>query len=131
MAGAWTNNPDELIADFQQYYGVNLFAYGADLREGRTTQVISWLAVLAAQLPNDSRTAIAQHPESAWSTSDYLLRQIDYVLRMTTWALAGGDKCGPKPEPVYSPAETIDHEEAARQAENMASVVAKLLDLDI
>lgn len=87
--------------------------------------------MLVAQLPNDSRTAVALHPESAWSTSDYLLRQIDYEIRTALWALAGGKKAGPQPEPVYSPAEMAEHEEAVDQAESMAATVAKLFDLDI
>lgn len=131
LADAWMHWPDELTADLQQYYGVNLFQHLPDLMGERTNGDIQWLSVLTAQLPSDSRTAITQHPENAWDESTYLLRQIDYVLRMTTWALAGGDKSGPKPEPVYAPAEIISNERAVEQAESLATTVAKLLDLDI
>lgn len=119
------------MADFQQYYRVNLYDHIGHLNGWVTTADIRWLATLAAQLPNDSRTAIAEHPENAWSTSDYLLRQIDYTMRTVVWALAGGDKSGPAPEPVYSPSELADHEAAVKRAENMAATVARLLDLEI
>lgn len=119
------------MADFQQYYRVNLYEHAGHLNGWATTTDIRWLATLAAQLPYDSRTAIAEHPENAWSTSDYLLRQIDYTIRTVVWALAGGDKSGPAPEPAYSPAEIEDHEAAVKRAEEMASTVAKLLDLEI
>lgn len=133
LAGAWLRHRDELIADFQQYYGMNLLqrdCYCA-LCGSKTTHEVARLALLAAQLPQDSRTAVAEHPERAWSTSDYLLRQIDYVLRLFVWGLGGGDKSGPQPEPIYSPAEIITNEQEIEAAEKMASAVAKIFDLDI
>lgn len=102
----------------------------ADALEGdRTTPALLWLATLAAQLPANSRVSVAANPENAWSTSDYLLRSIEYQLRAFVWAMAGGDKVGAKPEPVYSPGEFARHEEAVADAERMARNVAAVLGL--
>ena len=101
--------------------------YAEALEGDETTPVISWLAALAAQLPANSRVSVAANPENAWSTSDYLLRNIEYQVRAFAWAFAGGDKVGAKPEPIYSPGEFARHEgaieEAARMAHNVASVL--------
>lgn len=102
----------------------------ADALEGdRTTPALLWLATLAAQLPANSRVSVAANPENAWSTSDYLLRSIEYQLRAFAWAMAGGDKVGAKPEPIYSPGESARHEKAVEEAERMASSVAAVLGL--
>lgn len=110
---------------------MNLFGYRHDLNGGRTTETLQWLATLAAQLPDDSRVAKKANPENAWSVSDYLLRQVEYSVRLLMWGLAGGDKSGPEPEPIHSPAEVQRGEDAAKVAEQMARTVASVFDLDV
>lgn len=110
-------------------YHVDLFDYWPELTGDRTTGRVMWLARLAAQLPPTSRVARAEHPNNEWDAATYFLRQIDYTLRMLSWGLAGGDKAGPKPEPVYSPGEVVS-QDMVEQAEAMASTVASLLNLE-
>lgn len=111
-------------------YGVNLIDQMPCLEGDRTTPTVLWLATLAAQLPPTSRVARAEHPNNEWDAATYFLRQIDYTLRMLSWGLAGGDKAGTKPEPIYSPGEVVSHEDMVEQAEAMASTVASLLNLE-
>ena len=109
---------------------MRLFEYDADLQADRTSAAIKWLAVLAAQLPDDSRVAIAANPENAWKTSDYLLRNIEYQIRAIAWAFAGGEKAGPRPEPIISPGEDAAHVSAVEEAERMAANVAAVLGIN-
>lgn len=105
--------------------------YAEALEGDETTPLVLWLAALAAQLPANSRVSVAANPENAWSTSDYLLRSIEYQLRAFVWAMAGGDKVGAKPEPVYSPGEFARHEDAVADAERMAHNVASVLGISL
>lgn len=52
-------------------------------------------------------------------------------MRAFVWAMAGGDKVGAKPEPVYSPGEFARHDEAVEQAERMAHNVASVLGISL
>lgn len=104
--------------------------YMRELYGDKTTQTVRWLAVLAAHLPTTSRVAVAANPDNAWTTSDYLLRNIEYQLRAFTWAFAGGEKVGPRPEPIYSPGESADYESMVDEAVKMASNVAAVLGIE-
>ena len=121
------------MADFQSEYGIRLIdrEYLSALAGDETTPRLSWLAALAAQLPDTSRVAVAAHPENAWRTGDYLLRSIEFQLRAFAWALAGGEKTGPKPEPIYSPSESAHFDAIAKEAERMADNVASVLGLSL
>lgn len=64
--------PDELRADFQQHYGLNLDEMGGSYGIGHA-------ACLAAQLPKDSRTFVAADPLCEYaSATNRLLAQIEY-----------------------------------------------------
>lgn len=64
--------PDELRADFQQCYGLNLDDMGGSFGIGHA-------ACLAAQLPPDSRTFSAADPLCAYATpTNRLLALIEY-----------------------------------------------------
>lgn len=64
--------PDELRADFQQHYGLNLDDMGGSYS-------ISHAACLAAQLPKDSRTFVASDPACEYaSATNRLLALIEY-----------------------------------------------------
>ena len=64
--------PDELRADFQQHYGLNLDDMGGSYSIGHA-------ACLAAQLPKDSRTFVAEDPICEYaSATNRLLARIEY-----------------------------------------------------
>lgn len=121
------------MADFQSEYGIRLIdrEYLSALAGDDATPLLSWLAALAAQLPDTSRVAVAAHPENAWSTGDYLLRSVEFQLRAFAWALAGGEKTGPRPEPIYSPGESAHFDAIVKEAERMADNVASVLGISL
>ena len=132
LAGAYAKYPDELTADLQEIYGVNLWSRGnrLALMGDESTPAVRRLAALTAQLPPTSRIAQAEHTENAWTVTDYLIRNLEYQVRMLCWGLAGGDKAGPKPEPIYSPADIDNHAQMVERAEAMADTVASLLNIE-
>lgn len=97
------------MADFQEYYGINLLAYRAALDGDKTTDEVLWLAILAAQLPTHSRTNRAASPALAWSDETYMLARCDYALRTIAWMFSeDGSKGINRPEPITTPAEIAE-----------------------
>ena len=88
------DHPDELRADFQQYYNLNWDGVGDSY---------SYLhaAALAAQLPSGSRSFSAIDPENAWGLEARLLSYIEFRLRAIEWELAGAK--GAQPKPIFKP----------------------------
>lgn len=88
----------EVIADFQQYYGISLPLEGEvpDLER---------MALLWYQLPSGSRTAKEQNPSLAWGDAEYLLLAIERNQRHLMWLLSD-EKKRPKnpPEALMNPA---------------------------
>lgn len=88
---------DEVIADFQQYYGISLPL------EGEVPDV-ERMALLWHQLPAQSRTARAQEPELEWGVAEYLLWRIEFNQRCLIWSLTNDPKKPvPEPEPLMNP----------------------------
>ena len=65
---------------------------------------------LCTQLPAGSRVLRLIDPDQAWTVTDFLLRQIEYDLRMLMWD--GKDE---RPEMIPAPG---DEQRAARAAES-------------
>ena len=59
-------------------------------------------AELTEYLPAESALMRAWNPQLEWSTTDYLLRNIEYNLRVLVWALGGG-KRHDRPKPIETP----------------------------
>lgn len=126
LAECYVNHPDELLADFQQYYGIDLWALGLDGND--TTRETKRAAILAAQLPEDSRT-IRAIAGTTWSTSDYLLRNIEHAARIILWRDSDPKKRGEFPAPIPAPNETRKAETDAERAKNLARLVAEAFDM--
>lgn len=91
--------PDEMRADFQQYYGLNLDGMGRDYSYAHA-------AVLLSQLPRESRVARYIEPDAAWSEDTVLLASIDYWVRWIAWTKTKDAKHDRNhPEPVKTPSE--------------------------
>lgn len=70
--------PDELRADFQQYYGLNLDGMGVDYSYQHA-------AVLVTQLPPNCRVFQQDNPDLIWTTETWFLAQIEHDLRVLAW----------------------------------------------
>ena len=93
---------DRLRADFQQYYALNIDGMG-------DAYTLSHAAVLAAQLPADSRCAKAEHPELLWSQGDYFLAEIAYGVAILAWQRSkDGAKGINHPTPIETPAQRAE-----------------------
>lgn len=78
LAVVGRDRPDELRADFQQYYGLNIDGMGADYSPAHA-------AALLAQLPLESRIMRAENADLEWDEATYFLAQIEYDLRVLIW----------------------------------------------
>ena len=99
LAATLRARPDELRADFQQFYGLNLDDIG---------RAYTYLhaAALTAQLPRESRTVLADAPEAAWSDADEMMRRLEYTARVLAWQQTkDGAKGRSAPRPLPSPVE--------------------------
>ena len=93
------SRPDELRADFQRVYGLNI----DDMGESYS---VHHAAVLAAMLPNDSLVFKVANPALEWSESMYMLRNIEFMLRVLAWQnTKEGQKGRRKPKPIETPEE--------------------------
>ncbi len=99
---------DEVIADFQQFYGLALPLHSPpdDLERA---------AILWSQLPAESRSVRSEAPTLEWTSGEYLLWQIEYQLRTLMWSLGDKKKRGARPQPLTTPAKMA---EAKRKQES-------------
>ena len=79
LARLEAERPDELRADFQQFYGLCIDGMGRAYTHAHA-------ACLAAQLPRESRCFRADDPAAAWGDSEYLLAAIEHGVRMLLWS---------------------------------------------
>lgn len=82
----------ELRADFQQYYGIDL----CELLDGFEFERAD---VLARQLPAGSRTVSKLVPQSRWGDEEHLLALIADNLSYLRYEQSGGRGRRPKPVP--------------------------------
>jgi hypothetical protein len=86
--------PDELAADLQEVYGVDIEAAQAGAHSA------SHVAALAAGLGPSSRVAAAADPDARWTLADVLLAVIANDLRLWIWVQSDPRRRGPKPHPI-------------------------------
>lgn len=121
---------DELIADFQQYYGLNIFDFVDDLNGDETTDSINRLSILCGQLPRDSRLMTAISPALAWSDETYMLARVDYMLRVIAWMFSeDGSKGINQPQPIATPAEIANATAIAERTEDDFEFVDSILNI--
>lgn len=74
-------------------------------------------AILFEQLPVESRYLRKHCPDLEWRASDYLLRSIDYTLRLLNWGFSKDAQKGRnKPQPIKTPGEIAAAEERKEHA---------------
>lgn len=92
LASVVANHEDELRADFQQYYGIDLDA----AIDGQHTA--KHIAALAVQLPLDSRISKKANKDNNWALNDVLLAVLINNFRMFVYGMSDPKKRGRKPE---------------------------------
>lgn len=124
FAACLESHRDELVADFQQYYGIALPLDGGEVDARR-------MALLWSQLPAGSRTFRRAAPELEWSTTDYLLWKLEFELRSLMWGLSDPKKRGSEPRPMETPAKRA---EAIRKRDSALShrrEIAGILGIEV
>lgn len=96
LASLMRKRPDELRADFQQFYGLNIDGAGREYG-------MLHAAALAAQLPRESRCVRLENPEKEWGDGLYMLHAAEHALRVLAWQQtedAAKKRNFPKPLPT-------------------------------
>ena len=118
--------PDELLADFQETYGMDVWF----VSQGGIPGDVERIAALAWQLPKTSRTWRTAEPLLENETDAYLLRQIELNQRLWAWAHTKDAENGTnEPAPLTLPGEREWGEEKEKQAEKDAMAVAAAFNL--
>ena len=108
----------EMVADFRQYYGLNLLAFELDTDE--YTEDVERASILAAQLPPAGRGKRAISPLNAGTQTENLLRNLEYDVRIFMYSMASKESRGEEPEPYWFDGE-LEAAERRRKAEAMRS----------
>lgn len=119
LARALRDRRCEMVADFQQFYNLNLLAFELDVDE--ETPDVERASILAAQLPPDSRTMRSMSPLGAVTVTESLLRSLEYDLRLFMYSMATKESRGEEPEPYWFDGE-LEAAERRRNAEAQRSV---------
>lgn len=123
LAAAEEHYPDELLADFQQYYGLDLWTL--ELKDGERD--LARAAALAFQLPRESRVKRAVDPTGANSPELLMLRRIEFNQR----SLFGRNEDGSEMQPVLLDGESEEMERLERVQRKNAEDVAAAFNLNI
>lgn len=107
--------PDELEADFHQFFGLDIYELGVAGTE--TTPGVLKVSRLLRQLPDGSRVRAKLSPDEVFDTKEHLLRMIEFDLRSMFWALCGKKGSRP-PKPIPLPSDAV---KAAQEKAHMAS----------
>lgn len=94
LAACLAEREDELRADLQEFYGIDL---DAAMGGGHSAPHV---AALVAQLPPASRLAVAADPDNAWTTEAVMLAAIFNSFQAWQWAQMDRRRRGQMPERV-------------------------------
>lgn len=111
------------MADFRQYYGIDLPLEGGpdDLRRA---------ALLWEQLPEGSRCARRMYPELKWSEETYMLWRIEHQLRSLAWGLSDKKHRPPQePQPLKTPGQLAELKRHQRNALANRAEIDEILGL--
>lgn len=121
LAEAHENAYCELVADFQQYYGLDYTAMDVDA-EGH---VLLRASILAAQLPRDGRVRRKFSPLASVSLTDQLIRQLELDVRQLIYGFSDKASRGEPPEPIYFDGEIEAADARRRREARMSAGIAE------
>lgn len=106
----------------RQYYGLDVPLAPDDSAD------LARLSVLWTGLPRESRCSRRATPANEWSTTDYLLRDIEYWLHWIQWSKTKDAKHKRnEPEPIETPEELSEAQRKADRAMANKSLIARQL----
>ena len=94
LAALLAKHPEELRADLQQYYGIDLDRAMAGEHSAYH------VAVLACHLPSDSRVCIAEDPDAMWTLDTVMSASILNAIVGAIWGMGDKKTRGKRPRPV-------------------------------
>lgn len=113
-----------MVADFRQFYGIDLPLDPADVDCRR------W-ALLWEALPRESRTARRMDPDLEWSAGEHMLSMACYYLSLLAWrqCTKDGQKGRRAPQPPKTPGERADAERRRKNAEAARGEIDRILGI--
>lgn len=124
LAWALDAHPDELYADFWQFYHLDLWLM--DIYGDECTPDVLRASVLAAQLPRESRVYVAADQRVLITLTDELLRQIEFNQRAFMTAFS---KNASEPERIEFPGEEAAYKRAVERAAGESRYIAEAFGL--
>lgn len=94
LAAAWQLHQDELRADLQRYYNIDL-----DHAE-RGEHAAEHVAALVKCLPTDSLLFRAMNPDASWTRDQIILAEVRNILANLAWGMSDPKKRGARPKPI-------------------------------
>lgn len=94
LASVLASHEDELRADLQEFYGIDL---DHAIAGGHSAVQV---AACVSCLPQRSRLAVSANKDNAWSLTDSLLAYIANSLNALMYGMADKRKRGNRPEPI-------------------------------
>lgn len=120
----WIGHRVDVVADFRQFYGMDLPL------EGDPPDPVLY-SVLWSELPRESRCARRLDPDLGWGDAERLLRSIDYSLKLICWQRTKDGQHGRNaPDPAPTPGEAARARERAERSRRNADAVARRLGYD-
>lgn len=80
LADVINNHADELVADFQQFYGLDATTIGKDIDYERA-------GILCSQLPQASRVMREYDSSLTWDDETMILANIEYEMRVLLYGM--------------------------------------------
>lgn len=107
----------ETVADFREFYGVDLPTGWGPAGEVTEADAARW-QLLYSGLPARSRTGRLVDPDNAWGDAERLLRAIEYDVRQGFYMFTeDAKKRANRPRPLRSPGEAAGAAARAERAE--------------
>lgn len=119
LAALMDLHPDELRADLQRHYGVDIDHAMAGEHSA------AHVAALVANLPLDARVYVAHDKDASWTREEIILAEIRNALHSLIYGMSDKRKRGKAPDPIGPSWMT---EKSTRRLESRALDIPELLE---
>ncbi len=116
----------DVVADFRQYYGVDV-----PWDTSEEIEDLPRFAILWSELPRESRTARRIEPSNSWDDRTQMLQRIEYWAHWLQWSRTeDARRKRNRPKPLEPPWETRERRERAERSVEHADEIARALGYD-